>query len=437
MSQNFSPPFKEKKWGKDIEGEHVIDGYVFRGKLRFKKAVEGLKGAMVKGAFGEYNGVKYNVKDARKKGTGIEAEIEVDTKKISERGFAVMEMMGPNNRKEHVVMITKSKASEAKFVIILSEEIVKPMMVDFMNDKDISAMDKEEKIDRKVSLIKCSQCDKTCKTNTGLKRHVTTMHRADETDDKRKQMPINTKNTETNSKTYEKKCEKCDFKTEANKRYVAAQHMIKHKEIIHNSLPKFTKITKCSKCDFSARDSMIMRRHMRDVHEAGSVSTSPPPKKKRKSPDEDEKVETMEMNDERIEDLSFEFEDMEIDEVKDEFKHRSELMDQKIKLRQNKIERQETITRVNKVEIEKMKLEDEENKIKSQKEQNKKRKQTSKDERKRKNIKSRKINKKNEDENVNKNLKDIPEEVEHLVNKDDLVYVVRGDGTGCPRKSFS
>ena len=208
MSQNFSPPFKEKKWGKDIEGEHVIDGYVFRGKLRFKKAVEGLKGAMVKGNFGKYNGVKYNVKDARKKGTGIEAEIEVDTKKISERGFAVMEMMGPNNRKEHVVMITKSKASEAKFVIILSEEIVKPMMVDFMNDKDISAMDKEEKIDRKVSLIKCSQCDKTCKTNTGLKRHVTTMHRADETDNKRKQTPINTENTETNSKTYEKKCEK-------------------------------------------------------------------------------------------------------------------------------------------------------------------------------------------------------------------------------------
>ena len=139
--------------------------------------------------------------------------------------------------------------------------------------------------------------------------------------------------------------------------------MMKHKEIIHNSLQKHIKITKCVKCDFGARDSMIMRRHMRDVHEAGSVSTSPPPKKKRKSPDEDEKVETMEMNDERIEDLSFEFEDMEIDEVKDEFKHRSELMDQKIKLRQDRIERRETISRVKNIEIEKIKLVEKENKI--------------------------------------------------------------------------
>ena len=74
---------------------------------------------------------------------------------------------------------------------------------------------------------------------------------------------------------------------------------MKHKEIIHNSLQK--QITKCVKCDFGARDSMIMRRHMRDVHEAGSISTSPPSKKKRNSPVEEEKVETFEMEDERIE----------------------------------------------------------------------------------------------------------------------------------------
>ena len=100
---------------------------------------------MIKGAFGEYKGVKYTVLDARKKGKGIEAEIEVDTKKIGERGYAVVEMMGPNNKKEHVVMITKSKASEAKFVIILSEEIVKQLMVDLMTDKDISIKWKRRK----------------------------------------------------------------------------------------------------------------------------------------------------------------------------------------------------------------------------------------------------------------------------------------------------
>ena len=42
-------------------------------------------------------------------------------------------------------MITKSKASEAKFVIILSEEIVKQLMVDLMTDKDKSIKWKRRK----------------------------------------------------------------------------------------------------------------------------------------------------------------------------------------------------------------------------------------------------------------------------------------------------
>ena len=43
MSKNFSPPFKEKRWGEDIEGGHVIDGYVFRGELNLKKLYRGKK----------------------------------------------------------------------------------------------------------------------------------------------------------------------------------------------------------------------------------------------------------------------------------------------------------------------------------------------------------------------------------------------------------
>ena len=55
---------------------------------------------MIRGASGKYRGVKYQVLDERKKGAGIEAEVEVETKKCGERGIAVLEMMGPNNRKE-------------------------------------------------------------------------------------------------------------------------------------------------------------------------------------------------------------------------------------------------------------------------------------------------------------------------------------------------
>jgi hypothetical protein len=40
--------FKEKIWGKTIDGEYVIDGYAFRGKKVFKRALEGIKVFMKK-----------------------------------------------------------------------------------------------------------------------------------------------------------------------------------------------------------------------------------------------------------------------------------------------------------------------------------------------------------------------------------------------------
>ena len=71
----------------------------------------------------------------------------------------------------------------------------------------------------------------------------------------------------------------CDFKTEASRKYVVAQNIIKHKEDVHKSLKKsHKKIIKCNECDFVARDSMVMKRHIRDEHGTGSISISPPPK---------------------------------------------------------------------------------------------------------------------------------------------------------------
>ena len=157
MSQNISSAYKEKKWGKDVDGEYVVDGYVFRGKLRFKKALEGLKGILKKGINAEYRGVKYKVLDERKKGAGIEAEVEVETQKHGECGIAVLELMGPNNRNEYVVMITKSKASKAKFVTFLTEEIIKPLMSDLMLDIHIN--NSLEIKQKSKSVIKCVQCD--------------------------------------------------------------------------------------------------------------------------------------------------------------------------------------------------------------------------------------------------------------------------------------
>ena len=76
--KNVSPfEYKEKIWGKDEGGEHIIDGYTFRGKRAFGKAQEGLKEYMRKGVVRDVNEVKIKVLDARENGAGIDIEIEM------------------------------------------------------------------------------------------------------------------------------------------------------------------------------------------------------------------------------------------------------------------------------------------------------------------------------------------------------------------------
>ena len=57
--------FKEKKWGKNYEGEFIIYGYSFKGRRLFKRALEGFKDMMKKGVIGEMRGIKYKVLDTR------------------------------------------------------------------------------------------------------------------------------------------------------------------------------------------------------------------------------------------------------------------------------------------------------------------------------------------------------------------------------------
>ena len=66
--------YREETWGKDVGGEYIIDGYKYIG---FKRALEGLKAKMIKGAKGEINKVSYTVLDNRPSGTGVDIDIEV------------------------------------------------------------------------------------------------------------------------------------------------------------------------------------------------------------------------------------------------------------------------------------------------------------------------------------------------------------------------
>ena len=115
--------YKEKKWGGNEGGEYITDGYVVRGKCIFNKALEGLKEILKKGFDRDINGIKYKALDIRKKGAGLEMDIEVFDKDI--RGVAILKLYGPNSKKENVVTVTKSRESDSKYVQILAEQVVK------------------------------------------------------------------------------------------------------------------------------------------------------------------------------------------------------------------------------------------------------------------------------------------------------------------------
>ena len=179
MSDDNPTEYKEKKWGKDDNGEYITDGYVFRGKWLFNKALEGLKTVMKKGAENEHDGIKFKALDFRQKGP--ELEIDVEIVEGSVRDVGVLKLYGPNKKKESV---TKSKESDNKFVKILAEKLIKPLMKKYLEaDSDI-----EHKIEGNevpVSIIqaeclyKCTQCEKTSFSQPGLKSHITKMHNND------------------------------------------------------------------------------------------------------------------------------------------------------------------------------------------------------------------------------------------------------------------
>ena len=490
--------FKEKTWGKEEEGEFILDGVVFRGKQAFSKALEGLKTVFRKGSQKEIKGIKFKALDVRKKGAGLEIEVEMIDQ--GNRGIANLKLYGPNKKKENVVTVTKSKESDNKYVVILAEKIIKPLMMGLLSGVDQSevfseCVNIEEKKNCKIkddSLFRCPHCDKTSYSSPGLKGHITKMHKEIKENPDRMMKEGNLINTESDIKTpkkddlykeankvvnlllteiieisddedtleeicdvttetmekkYTKKCENCDYEVEATKRYVAIQILSKHKETCVKKASKLSKTINCDECDLEVMDKQKMKRHKRDEHGVVSGSTSPPMKKKRRqSSDNDNIGEPMnvdiqsECENGKVEDLSLKLEEMEIDmeidrndhnEEEKKLKERSNSMDEKIKVREQRITSEEIAAENKKKETEKKKSLKEKEAIERKREEIKLRKQ------KKKNIK-KKSNKLNaeiiEDKNSEDivfnipNIRNIPGNCKHLVNKDDVLYVVPGNG---------
>ena len=154
--------FKEKNWGKDENGLKVVDGYSFRGKQTFLKVVEGFKNIMKKGIENDFNGIMFKALDTRKQGNGLEIDIEITDK--NDRGKAVMKLYGPSSKKkENVVMITKYKESDSKYVEKLTENIVRPMIKRMRNQTETKISIKKSVSTKlkKQKTLKCPFCDVT------------------------------------------------------------------------------------------------------------------------------------------------------------------------------------------------------------------------------------------------------------------------------------
>ena len=100
------------------------------------------------------------------------------------RGVAVLKLYGPNKAKDYTVMVAKNKDNDNKYVIILAEKILKPLIKKYLSG-DVA--DREEVLDNQYDEVKCPSgnnepivekksalkynfCEKTSTSPAGLKR---------------------------------------------------------------------------------------------------------------------------------------------------------------------------------------------------------------------------------------------------------------------------
>ena len=58
--------FTEKRWGHEEDGCELSDGFSFRGKKMFEKAIVGLKDAFMKGFHSKIDGLEFRILDWRR-----------------------------------------------------------------------------------------------------------------------------------------------------------------------------------------------------------------------------------------------------------------------------------------------------------------------------------------------------------------------------------
>ena len=241
-------------------------------------------------------------------GEGLVIDVQVESNK--NRGNAVLKIYGPkeNTKKENSVTISKSKESDSKFIVLLAEKVIKPLMNQFLSQDlevlNVRSEKNKDNTDIDSRQYTCSFCEKACKTTQGLKSHITKMHLEEQSTEElgteQKKRKINEEanevvenlldeiinmsedeitveeivKDESEVKKYTKMCNNCDFKVEAHRKYISLQQILQHRDRCNFSIT-------CPQCDKKLKDQPALKRHMRNEHSVTSCSISPPMKKKK------------------------------------------------------------------------------------------------------------------------------------------------------------
>ena len=431
---NIITEYKEETWGKNVEGEYVTDGYKFRGKQAFKKAREELEKLMVRGAQFDVGNFRIQILDARNKGIELEVDVRMNEIDKDNRGFAIVKLYGPNKRKENTVTVTKSKQSDVKFVTLMAEKVIKPLINTFLGK------DNENIVKQVSNTNKCEFCEKTFKTIRALKGHTTKKHKLNanvfnqtlemskteseilliENEDKEEEANLEEVLDIKEERRYTSKCGQCDEFFQTSKKFELIKILLKHNKeacgltkVKQNIKGKF-----CPTCNFEVNNELQLKRHKRDKHDIQSVSTSPPPKKTKISQNELHNIqEQMDLDESNQEDM-----DVDINESEEDI--RSRMMDEKVEAKAKKIEAEEKVYQDRKKMEEERIKEKEASELEKQKLSAKKKKQKVKMEKK----KSRKNSEKEKINSIFSNMKPLPKNIAHLCKKGDIVYTVPGDG---------
>ena len=330
--------------------------------------------------------------------------IKVDIKpQKGPSGKANIKIYNVNNKGYATIVISKVSDGTLQDVKTLSFKIIK-YMIDGMIDNEISKTDLENfKIHpngdhgntNDLDERPCEKCGKTFKTKNGLAIHI-----------------------QKHVKESEVKCSKCDYQPISDidlRNHFQSSHepsrKIKQQPLNRNG----SSVVKCNSCDFELSNEYELKRHKRDKHDDFSKSTSPKPKKRKQiSRFIEEEMEV----DAHVQTL-----EMEIDHEKSILIERSNQQDEKVKRIQEKRDEEERLYKEKKQQ-EKLEAEKKEReaielvKMNSKKLKNK----------------TKNVKKKKEATLILKPyLRDIPDNIKHLLDNDHVLYPVKGDGSCGPR----